>query len=147
MRTETFAVIKETAIKVQLSSKLLTFAEVPAFNMGIRDHLNSIRDLLKVEDSFAGHFETIEFLLNALGLNIFDPRWFKRVSLARKVLCVSYLCLILACALFGFYSALVTFKHSLEDQLSSILASFFALQVRTIRLFNLDGSSWYAFFL
>lgn len=96
---------------------------------GINDYLNSIRGFLKVEDSFAKHFENTEFLLNILGLNIIDPNWFWNGSFYRKAVCISYLGLVLACSAFAFICAIDTYKGSLEDQLSSLLAAFFTLQV------------------
>lgn len=88
------------------------------------------------EESFRKHYDTADFLLNILGLNIFDPNWFSKGQSFKKFVCLSYITLVHVSAIFAFICAFDTYKNSLEDQLSSLLAAFFALQVRNHTYFS-----------
>lgn len=98
--------------------------------------MHSVNNYFFTNASFAENFKSIEYLLQLLGLNIFNPKWFRNESICTKIICVTMLSLVVVCTGFAFICAFHTYKGSLEDQLSSILAGFFALQVRWVNQLN-----------
>lgn len=98
----------------------------------INQYFSSVRENLTVENTFEGFFNNIEFWLDLLGINVFDPKWFQKMPLSKKITCVLVIFLIFLCCSFAFICALTTYKDSLEDQVSSLLAGCFAVQVSSV---------------
>lgn len=95
----------------------------------IKKYFRSLRDYLTVEDTFEGYFKNIELWLDLIGLNIFDHKWFRHMRIHKKIICVIFVSLIFLCSLFAFICVMTTYKDRLEEQLSSCLAGFFAIEV------------------
>uniref|UniRef100_A0A336M597 Odorant receptor n=1 Tax=Culicoides sonorensis TaxID=179676 RepID=A0A336M597_CULSO len=81
-----------------------------------------------LENSFDGCFKYNDIFLNIFGINIFDDKYYSRYYAHNLRFFLFALSLVIS-TFSAFWCAFEKFKDSLEDQLSALVAGFFALMI------------------